>query len=462
MNLEVEITDDRLKAFLIIKAEAETETKNEDEDDLKIESSDIKKALAKNNINYGIKETKFKEILAEPNKSKKILIAEGKAPVPGKDGRLIFNFDENKKNIGTLRADGTMDFHSLNLINNIRKGEKIVTKVKSKPGKPGMSVNGRKIAAPKVKSPKLPHSLNTCQKDNSLYAAIDGQIVREYQKIVVKEVYTVNGDVDLSTGNIDFVGSVKVNGDVKDGFKIKADGDIEISGNVGCCELKSTGNILIKKGFIGRNEGTASADGEFFARFIENVTIEAENVRVAETIMHSDIKACGGVEVTRGRGLVVGGKINSRNYIEANLIGSRLATKTVLEIGMMSEVKEKLKEAKKEKEKVEENLNKIKKSIKILESIQKRGIKLPPEKIKILGKIKKTQLQLNEKNKEIEKNIEELCEEINNAPEAFVKVRECIFPGVQILSTHDKKTIRDKTTGSKFKEINKEIRQIPN
>lgn len=450
-NFEIEISADNLKAFLIINDEVE---------DLDLELEDIEKALAEENINYGINRTKIKEILNEAEYPQKTLIAEGKAPTKGKDGKLIYHFEEKEKQAGTLRKDGTMDFHSLDLINNVRRGEKIVSKVEAEPGKAGINVKGQEIAPPKVKTPKLPRSKNAVKKDNSLYSAIDGQIVREFQKIVIKDVYIVNGDVDLNTGNINFVGSVKINGNVKEGFKIEADGDIEIAGNAGACELKSSGNILIKKGFIGRNKGTASAEGDFYAKFIENASVEANNIRVYEAIMHSNIKAQNSIKVSEGKGLIVGGKIISRNLIEAKLIGSSLATKTLIEIGMMPEVKKKLKEAKEQQEEVTNNLNKVQKSIEMLESIKEKGIKLPADKEELLAKVKRANLQLTAEKNKIEKNIKELNEEIKNSPEAVVKVKEGIFSGVQILTAHDKKIIQNKIAGCKFKEKNKEIRQI--
>ena len=45
-------------------------------------------------------------------------------------------------------------------------------------------------------------------------------------------VYVVPGDVDFSTGNIDFIGSVKVMGSVRNGFSVKAEGNVEIMGRL--------------------------------------------------------------------------------------------------------------------------------------------------------------------------------------------------------------------------------------
>src|SRR6056297_2419159 len=137
-----------------------------------------------------------------------------------------------------------MDFHSKNLINNVLRGEKIVTKVEPSEGEAGKDVFGREIEPPTPKEAKLPRAKNTVRKNNSVYAAKDGQIVREGKKISIDPIYQVRGDVDLEEGNIDFVGSVKITGDVREGFKIKASGDIEVGGNVGASDLESGGSVL--------------------------------------------------------------------------------------------------------------------------------------------------------------------------------------------------------------------------
>jgi len=107
-----------------------------------------------------------------------------------------------------------------------------------------------------------------------------------------------------------------------------------------------------------------------------------------------------------------------------------------------------------------DNLNKVQKSIEMLESMQEKGITLPADKKELLTKVKRASLQLTVEKKKLGKEIKELTDEINNSPAAVVKVKDCIFSGVQILTSHDKKIILNKLLGCKFKEENKEIRQI--
>ena len=66
-----------------------------------------------------------------------------------------------------------------------------------------------------------------------MYAAIDGLFtLTGGETINVFPIYEVNGDVDYHTGNIDFVGTVVIRGNVLTGFRIRAAGDIRIVGGV--------------------------------------------------------------------------------------------------------------------------------------------------------------------------------------------------------------------------------------
>ena len=91
------------------------------------------------------------------------------------------------------------------------------------------------------------------------------------RKISVIPVIEVNGDVDLSTGNIEFVGNVIVRGSVQTGFFVKAGGDVEITGTVsgGIVEGK---DVVIRMGIIGMQNGYVSAVQDLQAKFIQNAT----------------------------------------------------------------------------------------------------------------------------------------------------------------------------------------------
>lgn len=453
-QLEIEAANNNLQAFMDFKP---------GRDGRKITFADFKELLTEKNISYGIKEKRIKKILKKRQPVKKELIAEAKKAVPGEDAYFIYHFEADDNDVGTMRKDGTMDFHSKNLISNVRRGEKIITKVDPKKGKAGKNIYGEEIPPPEPKDLKLPSSKNTVSKGNDVYAAKDGRIIRKGKKISIDPVYQVRGDVDLEEGNIDFVGSVKVLGNVREGFKVKASGDIEISGNVGAAEIISEqGSVLIKKGFLGRNKGKIKAAGDVNAHFVENAAIEANNVRVHEAIMHSNVTAKESIIVSGGKGLIVGGRLMAQNIIEANIIGSRLATKTYVEIGLDPQLKKNLKRANKELKQAENNLDKVNKGVDLLCTMKEKGIKLPENKKEMFAKLKATKAELEVEKKELKAEIKELNSELKASDDAVIKVNKCIFPGVQILSSKDKMIIRNQLSKCAFTEVNKEIRQKTN
>lgn len=449
-RISIDISDDRMKAHMSFDPGNGSKI---------INYQDVKKILEEKNIEFGLKEDVIKRIVNKRIAVNDKLIAEGIMPKKGKDAELIYHFEEKEKNVGTLRQDGTMDFHARNLITNVKKGEKLVTKKPASKGESGKNVKGDEVKPPTVKDKKLPRGKNTVKKDDCVYAAIDGQVVKEKDKISVRPVLEINGDVDLNTGNIDFLGSVKIRGNVREGFVIKADGDVEIEGNVGAAEIKSSKNVAIKKGFLGRNKGKIVAKGEVKVRFVENGNISAEEILVHEAAMHSELKAKDKIIIKGGKALLVGGRASARNLIEADIVGSSLATKTVLEIGLDPGIYAQYKEKKKEMDSLKNNLDKVTKGLRMFKQMKENGIKLNKDKIKMFEKFIKTEKELTKKQHELKEEIEDLETQLSTTNKGDIRINETVFPGVHLLSSKDKMIIQNKTSKSCFTEVSGEIRQ---
>lgn len=95
------------------------------------------------------------------------------------------------------------------------------------------------------KPPHIPAGKNTVLSEDKtkLLADIDGEVVYEGNKFNVKNLLTINHDVDNSIGNIDFTGDILIKGDVREGYSVKAEGDVTIFGTVegatGYCRRRS-------------------------------------------------------------------------------------------------------------------------------------------------------------------------------------------------------------------------------
>ena len=92
--------------------------------------------------------------------------------------------------------------------------------------------NGKDIAIPLGKNVKLDSDGLT------VLAAVNGQVLLVNDKITVEPLMELDS-VNIKTGNITFLGTVIVKGNVEDGFDVHASGNIEVHGSVGSSKLES-------------------------------------------------------------------------------------------------------------------------------------------------------------------------------------------------------------------------------
>jgi uncharacterized protein (DUF342 family) len=424
-TISVMITPDKMKAFVTITPP---------EGGRMVTIEEILIALKENGVIYGIKKAVLNEIIEYPVFNEMLCVAEGTAPVNGENGKVEFHFNLDKNYKPAIMEDGTVDFRSLNLIENVKAGQKLCSLVPPKKGTNGRTVLGTDIPAQDGKIVPLPKGRNVQVSDDGQYltASIDGQVNYTDGKVSVFSTYEVQADVDNSTGNIKFVGNVRINGNVLSGFTVEAGGIIEVWGVVEGAVLKAEGDIILRRGMQGMNKGMLISGGSIVAKFIENSSASARLDIKSEAIMHSNIKCGNKLELGGRKGLLVGGSCKVGKEIEAKVIGSNLAaTATDIEVGVDPTLRERYKELKKEIAVVEENIKKAEQAIKLLKKLQGAGA-LPPEKKEILDKSIRTRLFLTSRAKDIKDELVELELNLQQDAAGKVKCHNYIYPGTKV------------------------------
>lgn len=396
----------------------------------------VTQALAEKHVSYGVNEDSIREALEEKNWGYKILVAEGKPPVNGKDAKIIYHFPLPTERIGPkVDEKGNVNYHDLGLIYNVKMGELLVEKIPGDDGTPGISILETEIPAKKGKDIRLPRGSNTVADDDELhlYATIDGHVTIVDNKVVVNPVLNIVRDVDYSTGDIDFVGNVCINGNINSGFKVNAGGDVEVRGFIDGAEVTAAGSILVRGGITGCMKTLIKAGDSIHARFVENSRLDAgRDVVIREAIMQSYIKAGESVKVSDRKALIVGGTIQAGREIEAKVIGSQLATQTIVEVGVNPHLRDEyqmLNRAKDEKKKTMDILNHN------LQVFQRSGIspeniseRKRMELIKMLDNLKSLRQELEQ----ITDRIVTIESEFQKTQAAKVRVLEIVYPGVRI------------------------------
>lgn len=452
-EVKIEISEDKLTGLMSYKPAHGGK---------KLNQEDLLKLLKNAGIKYGIDKEKIEEIVFSRNPVEEVIIAKGEKPKPGEDANLIYHFVTDENKVGTQREDGSIDFYDLGQIANVAAGDVLVTKEEAKSGEPGTAVTGEEIPPSVPKDCDLPKGKNVEKKENKVLAVKEGQAIRDGKKVHVLPVHEVNGDVDLSIGNIDFVGNVLVKGDVREGFKIKAEGNVEVKGRVSAASIDAGNEVIIRSGFIGKDKGEIKAKGNVKVRFIENGRIESRgNVFVAEAAMHSSIFAGQSITVKEGKGLLVGGESRASSKIEAKIVGSSLATKTLLEVGIDPRIRDEIKELQEEIEDAKNNLLKSNKALKMLEKLKEARGSLSEDKELMYYRLKKTEKNLNKAMKNKRSKLQELEAKAEKSGKGKITVHEKIYPGTKLIIGKAQYNVQDELRVSTFVKDKGEVKQIP-
>jgi len=396
----------------------------------------IMRLLQQNGIVYGIKEDAIREVEEDRRYKEVIVVAEGKKPEKGKDAQIIPLFDTSQTVKIEKDDTGRADLKNLNLIVNVEKGDTLAQKIFATDGINGITVKGVEIIPDPGKDKKFPAGKNTeaTEDDEFLISTMDGQLTEVNGIISVLPLYEVAGNVDYSVGNVEFNGTVHINGRVVEGFSVKAKGDIIVEEIVEDAILECEGNVTVKKGIIGKEDGKGyiKAKGNVMANFIQNFKVETEgSVEALEHIMHSEVDAKYMVKCLRGKGKIIGGNIAAGKEIAAKYVGSEYGTTTGLNAGVSPEcikqnklVEKEIGKLAKEKEKIDVETSNLRRKDMI-------G-KLDKKHKTMLLNLTKRQFELNKKLNELRKDKMALSEQLAEGKKGKIHIFNEIYIGAVI------------------------------
>ena len=200
-------------------------------------------------------------------------------------------------------------------------------------GTDGRDVCGRTIAARRGRKLALqPDQSVQVEADGSIRALKDGVLSLARLKIAVVDALEVSGAVDFSTGNIDFVGSVKVADGVRDNFTLKASGDVTVRGLVEAADVIVGGDCTCERGIAARGSGHLLVDGSVETAYLNGVQGRVRgSVAVDREIVGCELVIGGDLRVARGA--IVGGLLVIGGTVRADTIGTEGGAKTVLRLG---------------------------------------------------------------------------------------------------------------------------------
>ena len=397
--------------------------------------NEVLQEINQRGIVQGVNMVDLQELVMEKKYNYKYIIAKGTPAIDGKDAKINLSFDVEKLNNLRPREleDGTVDFKDLDCVRNVRKGEILATKTPIVAGIDGVNVLGQVVRGKRGKDARLPRGKNTMITPDGLklVAVEDGKLSYEGGNVSVGTVCLIPGDVDSSTGNIDFIGSVVVSGMVHNGFRIQAKGSVEVRGPVEGATIIAGGDIILSYGVQGTETSRLEAGGNIIAKFIQNAYIQAEKDIITEGIWHSTVNAGGIIKVDVGKGCIIGGNISATNVVSARNIGSPMGAVTDIQIGIKPCVYTEYKELANAIQKEKKELTDVEKEILFIKT-RNVGVPLDQFKQRRLERLMEDRARLFEQLQEDQNRYAMLTERVESVKDGVVEVSNKIYPGSKI------------------------------
>jgi uncharacterized protein (DUF342 family) len=217
----------------------------------KFTESEIKGELLKQNIKYGILMMNIIKCAGTDGISQ-LLIAKGKETIHGIDDMLEIKYNQvdNKKDQDE-NSSQVIDYKAIGSVEGVKKGQVLAILHPGKDGEDGIDVAGKTIKAKNAKKIVLSVGEGCELIDNyTVVATSEGRPSSRSNTFFVYKNYELNGDVEIKTGNIKFVGDIVITGSVNEGMKVQAGNCILIKQNVTDAEITANGDVVIKGNVI--------------------------------------------------------------------------------------------------------------------------------------------------------------------------------------------------------------------
>lgn len=429
-TVKVELNAEKMRAFATV-----TPPKPGGRD---LDVKDIVHELKKEDVVFGIREDEIKRMLDNEQYNEPVLVAVGELPQKGADARIVYHVRIERDIRLKEDATGKIDFKNLDLIENVVVGQLLAEKIPAEKGKWGRDLYNNPLEAKDgMDIPFLAGKGTILSEDKTkLTAEVNGQVIYADGKVNVETVYKVAGDVNMKTGNITFLGSIVVTGNVEDNFHIKASGNIEIYGTVQKAVVEADGDIVIRQGITGRNEAKIiSSNGNIIAKFIQDANVVTDkDVVVQEVIMNSTVSAGGSIICNGKKAYIVGGVTRAGKMVLAKNLGSKSTPPTEITVGLSPKLLRQVEEYYSKKNEAQTKLDSLYKTLRTLKARKEADPASFTEEHqnhmnKLEGGMKKLEKRMMDYDKEIQ-NLQNYMEQTSQQGKVYCEKK--VYPGVVI------------------------------
>ncbi len=377
-------------------------------------------------------------------------IAHGKLPIDGKNAYIKHLVASAQDRIlrPKERDDGSVDMRDLGDIICVKVGDPLAKKVPHTEGILGYTVTGE------ILQPAPGEDIEMCvgegtalsEKNNSILISTLVGLPRIIENgMEVDSVYRLKS-VDISTGHVKFEGSVIIDGNVGEGMKVAATGDISIGGFVESATLDAGRDITIGNGIIGKKQDIAVVDiakasmsvnikagGKVYAKYSQYANIICDSLRIEKQMMHNIVKVDKTLWVgnqDKANGKLIAGHVSAGESVSAGIVGATAGSFTVITFSdKMNDYLQRIEEIDVSIKSETDQSNELRSAAIKLKSLPKEKSK-PEILTKVVANYKYHIEKMADLAFEKESLDEVLQDYINNV---YVEANERVYHGVQVI-----------------------------
>lgn len=392
---------------------------------------DVIRLLKHHDVSQGIQRSRIHDMLKNKKYDQTIVVAEGKKPEDGEDGKFIYYFRKEINRKPRVLEDGSVDYKSMELFETVKRDMLLAEYQPATSGTFGYDVTGRVISPRRGKElpPLRGEGFMMSENRRQYYALTDGIVELDTfdNRLMIRNLFIVPGDVDVSVGNIHFNGDINIMGNVLTGFSVSATGNVVVDGHCEECQIEAGKDVIIRKGCQGNGKGRIIAGGSITGQFFESVTLLAAGDVEASYLLNCQVKTKGNLLVEGRRGVIIGGYICAKRGVSCFGIGNIAEIKTTIEVGIDKEDMMSYQELQKKLGKVDAELVTCENALH--KFMDEQDLDLDQKKSEFVEQLTKAVYTKKLQKKELEKEKEERMEQMTKQREARIRVSGRVYPG---------------------------------
>ena len=252
------------------------------------------------------------EIFYEP-----YLVAKSSPAKQGRNGQLQIIYPPYKHTHHLQQ----IDHREKETLRAVVKNERIARLIPPTQGQNGWLVNGQILAAKNGKPCRVYAGKGIIYHEeiHEFHTEYSGFLLFDGQRFVVENILRVP-HVNAEIGNLDFDGKLYIDGNVEDGYQVKATKGIEVKGVVGKSLLETKGSLYIHGGVWG---ATLRAKQSILCRFACDAKMEhAQHIYIQKYATNCHLEAEVSIQVNAQDGFIYGGQTQAGLLISLSNAGS--------------------------------------------------------------------------------------------------------------------------------------------